>query len=140
MVFNYRMVFGCIVLSLAVAPAMAQVSQSSCHTTGTVGTCSEFISTFCADVSASSFHPLENGSRCFNKNGYKCDLIAYNTGTPNDNGPPSLLHCNNILNSITKSCTMGGKAKLDPQHPYTFTIDPNAGSCAPTFTVGFTKK
>ncbi|KAF8148049.1 hypothetical protein B0H34DRAFT_803172 [Crassisporium funariophilum] len=117
-----------ILLSLAVAPALAQINQDSCFAAGTTGSCAEFISTFCADVHAATFRPSDSGGRCFNKNGFRCDLMNFNSAT--SSGPPDLATCNTVLNAITQTCPMGGVARLDSQHPDYFSIDPNAGSCS----------
>ncbi|KAF8148059.1 hypothetical protein B0H34DRAFT_738120 [Crassisporium funariophilum] len=129
MVPNISMIISSILLSLAISPALGQVSQSSCNPAGVTGSCAEFISTFCADVATASFRPFDNGSRCFGKNGFRCDLTAYNTNSTY-NGPPSQTNCGLVLNSITKTCPMGGGAKILPTVPFMFSIDPNQGACS----------
>ncbi|KAF8985133.1 hypothetical protein BDQ17DRAFT_688212 [Cyathus striatus] len=113
--------------------ALAQVPAPTCYSSGTGGVsdCAQFIATFCADVTLSTFGPGQNGGRCFGVNGHRCDFIAFRQIT-DPASPPDQENCNIVLNRVVKSCPFGGKgqATAAPTGDFTFTLDPNAGACS----------
>ncbi|KAF9001537.1 hypothetical protein BDQ17DRAFT_1426495 [Cyathus striatus] len=123
-------------LGLAAAPAFAQ--SPTCYTSGTAGasSCQKFIPTFCSDVSQSSFQPGDNGGRCFTSpnGGYRCDFTAYNSIS--SYGAPDQTNCQDVLNSIANQCSQGGEGKVSDSARFTFSLDPNSGSCGTTVQPG----
>ncbi|KAF8986834.1 hypothetical protein BDQ17DRAFT_1436004 [Cyathus striatus] len=124
-----KLTYVIVLLGLTVAPSAFAQQSPTCYNAGITGAsgCADFISIFCADVSLSQFNPGDNGARCFNTNGYRCDFTAYNS--IDTAGPPDPNSCELVLNNIANACSQGGEGKVADSYRFTFSLDPNTGSC-----------
>ncbi|KAJ7268405.1 hypothetical protein C8J57DRAFT_1325067 [Mycena rebaudengoi] len=112
-----------VALALMVGPSFAQL-VAQCNLSGIVGDCSRFVANFCSTLDH-PITPFGSTSKCYNgpDNAYKCDFTALSTvstaATPNE------VNCNTALNTVSRSCSMGGQG----QFSFIFAVDPNNGTC-----------
>ncbi|KAE9393153.1 hypothetical protein BT96DRAFT_944097 [Gymnopus androsaceus JB14] len=128
MFFNYRKI-AYVTLSVA-APAIGQTVSVGCFSTGTAGVCVDHIQTFCqSGQNILPVGPQNTYARCFNEDGYKCDLTAWNLlPSSSDGDVPSAVNCQTILDTISEVCPQGGQGSITAG-TFVFTLDPNEGSC-----------
>ncbi|KAF8160032.1 hypothetical protein B0H34DRAFT_705902 [Crassisporium funariophilum] len=132
MLFNNRVVFSGLFLSLAVAPALADI-EYHCSDSTIKGDCTSHIQTFCAEIAKKPFEGFEDMHRCYLGEGYNCELTVYNSFNTTQN--PSEANCTQVLNTVSKECPQGGEGRFAPKARFLFTIDPNNSTkeaCAST--------
>ncbi|KAJ7233699.1 hypothetical protein C8J57DRAFT_1729406 [Mycena rebaudengoi] len=112
-----------VALALMVGPSFAEL-VAQCNLSGVVGDCSEFVANFCRNLDR-PINPFGTLSKCYNgpNNAYKCDFTALST--VNTAETPNEVNCNTALNTVSRSCSMGGQG----QFSFIFAVDPNNGTC-----------
>ncbi|KAJ7779870.1 hypothetical protein B0H16DRAFT_727472 [Mycena metata] len=104
-----------------------------CNDAGTVGSCNQFITTFCTSISTVPIAGGDSASRCFTgpgTAGLKCDFTAVNT--QNETTHIDLNNCEAALTAAGNQCPLGGSGQFsNGTAVFKYFNDPNTGACAP---------
>ncbi|KAJ7328429.1 hypothetical protein DFH08DRAFT_1084516 [Mycena albidolilacea] len=114
-------------LALLITPSLGQLN-TVCNPGGTMGSCADFITTFCTSIASEVIGPGDSAQRCFTTSTptLKCDFTALNTH--NVSSGISVTNCENALQSVNATCPLGGWGQVSGA-PFRFFGDPNTGPC-----------
>ncbi|KAJ6563350.1 hypothetical protein DFH09DRAFT_1364145 [Mycena vulgaris] len=116
-------------LALLTTPSLGQLN-TVCNPDGTMGSCADFITTFCTSIASELIAPGDSAQRCFTTSTptLKCDFTALNTHTVSNS--ISVTNCENALKSVNATCSLGGWGQVSGAS-FQFFGDPNTGVCGP---------
>ncbi|KAJ7918509.1 hypothetical protein B0H13DRAFT_2321256 [Mycena leptocephala] len=116
-------------LALVITPALGQL-KTVCNPGGTMGSCANYITTFCTSIANQVIAPNDTAARCFTTPTatLKCDFHALNTHAVNNS--ISVENCENALKSVSTECPLGGWGQVSGA-AFQFFGDPNTGACGP---------
>ncbi|TDL14476.1 hypothetical protein BD410DRAFT_797168 [Rickenella mellea] len=114
--------FSRIAAVLSLFAVAAVVNGEGCFSGGQSGDCSSIIGSFCNNLGGNMFSG-ETRTRCFNVNGFKCDMRIINEG---GSRVPDVNACFDAMSLESSGCSTGGIKTING---FQFTLDPNTGSC-----------